>query len=87
MKTITTNEIKKGDRITLRCGWEGTMQDNQRGNIRFAKIEGNVTELGSVYAHDILYATKNGETFQIVPNPSQKKLKKTVKAIWGGFEL
>lgn len=83
MKTITTNEIKKGDRITLRCGWEGTMQDNKKGNIRFAEIEGVVTELGSIYAHDILYAVKGGETFLAVSNNVQKKLKQTVEAIWG----
>jgi len=51
---MKTNDIKKGDRIRMRNGWEGTMADNQRGNIRVAEIEGHFTEIGSVYAHDIV---------------------------------
>lgn len=83
MNTITTNELKKGDRVTLRCGWNATMEDNKKGNIRMATVEGIYTEMGSIYMHDVVLAEKNGETLRVVATPSQKKLKKTVSAIWG----
>lgn len=51
---MKTNDIKKGMRCKLRCGWEATMQDNMRGNIRLMLVEGIYTEMGSVYAHDII---------------------------------
>lgn len=50
---MKTNDIKKGMRIRLSNGWFGTMMDNKKGNIRMAEVEGNYTEIGSVYAHNI----------------------------------
>lgn len=69
-----TNEIKKGTRIQLRNGWKGTMADNRKGNIRMAEVEGIVTELGSVYAHDIVYAWPNDERQTIELTKAQIKL-------------
>lgn len=53
---MKTNEIKKGMRILLRNGWEGTMMDNMRGTTRVAEVEGYYTETGSVYSFDIVAA-------------------------------
>ena len=53
---MKTNEIKKGMRILLTNGWEGTMKDNGRGVTRIAEIEGFYTETGSVYSFDIAAA-------------------------------
>ena len=51
---VFTNDLKKGTRIRLRNGWEAVLCDNLKGNTRMATVEGNVTETGSVYAHDIV---------------------------------
>jgi hypothetical protein len=48
-----TNKLKKGTRVVLRNGWEAVLEDNKRGSIRMATVEGFYTEMGSIYAHDI----------------------------------
>jgi hypothetical protein len=50
---LKTNDLKKGDRVQLRNGWLATIEDNLKGNTRMATVEGSVTEIGSVYSHDI----------------------------------
>ena len=52
---MLTDGLEKGDRIQMRNGWYGTINDDKRGNIRNATIEGIVTETGDVYAHDIMF--------------------------------
>lgn len=52
-KFAETNKLKKGTRVVLRNGWEATLEDNKRGSIRMATVEGFYTEMGSIYAHDI----------------------------------
>ena len=56
---MKTNEIKKGMLIRLSNGWYGIMADNMRGNTRMVKVQGDFTELGSVYSHDIQAAWPN----------------------------
>lgn len=51
---MKTNDFKKGVRVKLRNGWEATIKDNQRGNIRMCEVYGIYTEMGSVYSHDIV---------------------------------
>jgi hypothetical protein len=41
------------------------MADNRKGNIRLAEVEGDFTETGSVYAHDIV-SVLIGDTWQVV---------------------
>lgn len=82
MNTITTNELKKGDRVTLKCGWQATLEDNKKGNIRLATVEGVVTEMGSIYAHDILLAQKDGQAYIVKPTDAQKKQMKTIGALF-----
>lgn len=53
---MKTSEIKKGMRVRLANGWYGTMKDNMRGTTRIVEVEGYVTEIGSVYSHDIVSA-------------------------------
>jgi hypothetical protein len=50
---MKSNDLKKGDRIVLLNGWEATIEDNKKGNIRMATVEGFVTEMGSIYMHDV----------------------------------
>lgn len=80
-KTILTNDIKKGTRIRLACGWFATMADNMKGNRRMAEVEGFFTEIGSVYSHDIVSAEIDGEWVTVEHTPAQKKLRQTVKAM------
>lgn len=75
---MQTNDIKKGMRILLSQGWEGTMKDNLRGKIRMVEVEGIYTEIGSVYAHDIVGVldVANAEWVKVEHTPAQLKLKK-----------
>ena len=74
---MQTNDIKKGMRILLSQGWEGTMKDNLRGKIRMVEVEGIYTEIGSVYAHDIVVVldVANAQWVKIEHTPAQLKLK------------
>jgi len=50
---MKANDLKKGDRVRLNNGWFATIEDNKKGAIRMATVEGFVTEMGSIYAADI----------------------------------
>lgn len=76
--TITTNELKKGTRIQL-AGWYATLMNNARGLTRLAKVEGFVTEIGSVYAHDIVRALINGEWVLVAHTDKQMECRATVR--------
>jgi hypothetical protein len=52
-KYAQTNALKKGTRVVLRNGWQAVLEDNKRGAIRMATVEGFYTEMGSIYANDI----------------------------------
>lgn len=75
---MKTNDLKKGDRVLLRNGWYATIEDNKKGNIRLATVEGFYTETGSVYAHDIVRCVS--ENSNIEHTPAQLRLKKMVEA-------
>lgn len=88
---MKTNELKKGDRVRLRNGWYATIADNKitddvvfisdfcidmKGNTLMATVEGHFTEMGSVYAHDIvLYFPVNGEMDIVAIEHTPKQLK------------
>jgi hypothetical protein len=83
-----TNELKKGARVQLRNGWFATIEDNLKGNTRLATVEGYVTEMGSVYSHDIMavLASVDGdyEVWDDVQHtPAQEKLRKRVNNLLG----
>jgi hypothetical protein len=73
-----TNDIKKGARIKLACGWYATMYDNAKGNTRMANVEGFYTEIGSVYSHDIVGVLVNDKWEKVDHTPAQLKLKAMV---------
>ena len=64
---MKTNDLKKGTRVLLRNGWEATLMDNMKGNRRLANVEGYVTEMGSVYSHDIMEVLPSGERVEHTP--------------------
>jgi len=86
---MKTNDLKSGTRILLRNGWYGTLKDNKKGNIRFAEVEGIYTELGSVYAHDIVEAQlpvddtdNSGRWVEIEHTPAQLKCRQMNERLW-----
>lgn len=82
---MKTNDIKKGMRILLANGWQGTMKDNARGNIRMAEVEGFETEIGSIYAFDIVMAQplNDGVWHRIELNEKQLQSQAMNKHIFG----
>jgi len=78
MIAMKTNEIRKGARIQLRNGWQADMADNAKGTIRMAKVYGDETEIGSVYAHDIVSVLVNGTWQPIEHTPAQVKLRRMI---------
>jgi hypothetical protein len=75
MSLIKTNDLKKGTRVLLTNGWYATIEDNGRGNTRLATVEGYVTEMGSIYAHDIARAEVAGTWVNIGLTPQQLQCK------------
>lgn len=80
MIAIKTNELRKGTKVKLRNGWLADIADNAKGNIRMAKVYGFETEIGSVYAHDIVSALVAGTWQPIEHTPAQSKLRKQVQS-------
>ena len=80
----TTNELKKGTRVRLRNGWYATLQDNLKGNIRYAEVEGFVTETGSIYSWDIASACINGQWERVELTEKQIKARRGVAGMFGG---
>ena len=56
-----TNNLKKGEKVRLRNGWDATIEDNLKGNTRLCTVYGFVTEMGSVYSHDIMFLYEGGK--------------------------
>ena len=52
---VVTNDLKKGDKVHLRNGWDAKIEDNIKGVTRLATVYGDETEMGSIYSHDIQY--------------------------------
>jgi hypothetical protein len=75
---MTTNELKKGDRIMLKCGWYATMLDNKRGNIRLAEVEGIEKEIGSIYSGDIAYKINADNTIESVEMTASQRRQEDV---------
>jgi hypothetical protein len=80
---MTTNEIKKGTRFRLRNGWEATMEDNRKGNTRMATVEGIFTEMGSVYAHDIVSVLIDHTWQPVTKTDKQAKCRALNAALFG----
>lgn len=73
---MKTNELKKGDKIRLANGFDAEIMDNKKGNVRLAKVYGIYVELGSIYAHNIVfYYDKNNNCLPMELTKSQQKLK------------
>lgn len=87
-----TNALKKGDYVRESNGWDARIEDNLKGNTRLCTVYGFVTEMGSVYSHDIAFAYvgSKGKTVEearkcerepIEYTPAQKKLRQRCSAM------
>jgi hypothetical protein len=63
---VITNNLKKGTKVRLRNGWDAEIFDNKKGEIRMAKVYGFATEIGSIYARDIVSAHVEGRFVPVV---------------------
>ena len=77
---MQTNDIKKGMRVKLRNGWYGTMFDNMKGNARMVRVEGDYTEIGSVYGHDIFAVESDGRWLIVEHTPKQIAMRERIAA-------
>lgn len=75
---MKTNDLKKGCRVLLDNGWYATIQDNLKGDTRLMTVEGHVTEMGSVYSHDIVQAEVNNHWVTVQHTPKQADLRERV---------
>lgn len=79
---MLANDLKKGDRVLLKNGWYATVKDNLKGNTRLALVEGFVTEMGSIYTHDIAFRIgANGMREPVELSPRQAKVSARIKAM------
>jgi hypothetical protein len=78
---VKTNELKKGVMVTLRNGWKARIEDNKKGNTRICTVYGFETEMGSVYAHDIVLAEIDGFIHFVEHTPKQLKLRERVMSM------
>jgi hypothetical protein len=76
---MKTNELKKGDKIILRNGWRGIIEDNKKGNTRLATVFGTNIEIGSVYSHNIMFVEKEEEIIEIEHTKQQKNYRERLK--------
>ena len=85
---MTTNELKKGAEVFLASGMRARLEDNKKGNTRMATVYGAevglFTEMGSVYAHDIIaYTSPDGQRLPIEHTKEQRKVKDLNKTLFG----
>lgn len=78
---MKTNDIKKGHRVQLRNGWYATVLDNKKGNTRLCEVEGDYTEMGSVYGHDIMRVKQDSVWVAVEHTEAQLKNRQTLKAM------
>lgn len=62
---ISVNELKKGTEVILNNSWRARLEDSKKGQTRMATVFGFVTEMGSIYATDIMYAIVDGKTMKV----------------------
>jgi hypothetical protein len=74
-------DLPKGTRVLLRNGWEAELVSDLRTNTPVAKVFGDYTEIGSVYAHDIIEYKSEGTWKEVEHTPAQLKLRSVVAAM------
>lgn len=80
MNTITTKELKKGDRVVLRNGWMATVVSRPVGIRVMLKVEGLYTEIGDQYIWDVAARVTPGGMERLTLTPKQLKTRSVVGA-------
>lgn len=71
--------IEKGARVKLQSGWLATLKGKPGNKTTvLAEVEGLVTEIGSVYCHEIMQVQVGGEWELVEHTKTQLKLKETL---------
>lgn len=83
MQTVLTNDLKKGDMVLMKNGWKARIEDNRKGNIRFATVFGNYTEMGSIYAMDIKAKIDGDKLIPVILTKKQQDSKAKINAFFG----
>ena len=80
---MVTNDLKKGDLVMLRNGWQARIADNRKGDTRLCTVYGFETEMGSVYSHDIMQLVNevDGAWTRITHTEKQAKVKEWSDAL------
>jgi preprotein translocase subunit YajC len=79
---MQSNELKKGDKVRLKSGFNAVIMDNKKGGIRMAEVDGIVKEIGSIYVKDIAWMFKlNGDIEEIELTDKQKKNAEMINAL------
>ena len=79
---VTTADLRKGTEVKLANGWKARIEDNMKhGKTRMCTVFGYFTEMGSVYATDIVMANVNGRWTQVQLTPAQVKDMKSRRAL------
>jgi hypothetical protein len=47
---VLSNDLKRGIFVRLNCGLDARIEDNKKGNIRMATVNGPYREIGSIYS-------------------------------------
>lgn len=80
---IRTDQLKKGARVRMRNGWEAIVVKGCEGNALIAKVFGDFTETGSVYAHDIVAAEVDGKWVEVEMTEEQSRFYAELKEVFG----
>jgi len=80
---LRTDQLKKGMRLKLQNGWEAIVVEECCGNILRAKVFGDFTETGSVYAHEIVAAEVDGKWVEVKMTELQTQFQKEINFLRG----
>jgi len=83
---IWIDQLRKGARVRMRNGLEAIVVKECDGNILIAKVFGDFTETGSVYAHDILATMVNGKWIEVGMTEDQARFCEEVRPFLGMSE-
>ena len=85
---MLTKELVKGQRVRLRNGWEAVLTRKPGSVIAEARVFvfGYVTEVGSVYCHDIIHAQAQdgfGAWVRVRHTPAQLRCRRAHEFAFG----
>jgi len=79
---MRADQLKKGTRLRMRNGWEAIVVEKCDGNTLIAKVFGDFTETGSIYAHNIVAAKVDGNWIEVEMTEEQARFYSEVKNIF-----